>query len=113
MNSVNGSGRYSWSRVKSNRHKLNKVSQVSDDHLVGRLCLLELDAEEIAGRFPKISDGIAAEIALIETELAARARGKRAKPPVVKVEAPFVIEDFASLADLEFVAPLEDDTCEI
>lgn len=71
--------RYAWGPVKTNRHKVNKVGQVNEAHLLGRLALLDLDLTDIitvfgVGPHKAIVDDINAEIKLINDEIARRAR---------------------------------------
>lgn len=104
-------GRYRWTRVRTNRHKVNKRRDVSDAHLVGRRALLELDHKEVGTSFPLISDAIVEEIAMIDDEIALRAAGK-SKPTKLVAEAPHEWEDFESLASLEHTTMPEGDPCE-
>jgi len=94
-------GRYSWGRVRTNRHKTNKQRDVSDAHLDGRLSLLELDLEELGNQFPVVSEGIKAEIKLIQSEIRIRKAGGHKPSPPVLPEAPHEWDHFDSLADLE------------
>lgn len=109
QNSGTSSGRYAWTRVKSNRHKVNKRRDVSDAHLVGRLSLLELELEELGDRFPSISDKINAEIEMIRDEIALRASGKSKPSKKEAQEAPFEWEDFDSLAAMQDLTLLDGD----
>lgn len=83
QNSASHSGRYGWTRVKTNRHRVNKRRDVSDAHLEGRIALLALDLEELGDRFPLISEAIVAEMTMISDEQALRAAGKSKPSPVV------------------------------
>jgi hypothetical protein len=100
--------RYTFSAVRTNRHKTNKVRDVSDRHLLGRLALLELDLEELGDQFPHISAKIATEIKMIKHEMRVREQGG---PRPVK-EAPVEVipewDDPQSLFALEDTAMLED-----
>ena len=107
-----GKSRYAYPRVKTNRHKVNKVSAVSDDHLYGRHRILVLDLEELAGRWPSICQAIEAEMEMISKEVDLRSRGGRKPPkPVVQEPTP-EWEDPDSLFELEHTEMLEVDECE-
>ena len=93
------SGRYGWTRVKTNRHKVNKRRDVSDAHLDGRRALLKLDLEELGDRFPAISSLIQAEMDMISDEIALRASGKsKPSPKIPEWEPEYEMGDFESLA---------------
>lgn len=116
QNSEGHSGRYAWTRVKTNRHKTNKRRDVSDAHLVGRLALLELDLKELGDRFPTISAKIEAEMAMISDEIALRASGK-SKPSLIvpEWEPEYEMGDFESLSAVSELTIVEnwEDECEI
>lgn len=112
-NSEASSQRYPFPRVKTNRHKVNKVSVVSDAHLLGRYRSLDLDLEELAGRWPSICQAIEAEMEMISKEVDLRSRGGRKPPKPVVPEAPVEIEDPDSLFALENTAMMEAPECEI
>lgn len=105
-------GRYSWKRVRSNRHKSNKKRDCSVAHLEGRSSLLNLELEELGDQYPTVSARITAEMELIADELALRAAGK-SKP--TEPEAPpeaYDWGDTASLDALEHTELREDTSCE-
>lgn len=112
QNSEGNSGRYGWTRVKTNRHKVNKRRDVSDAHLDGRFALLELDLKELGDRFPTISSRIEAEMAMISDEKAKRASGKSKPSPVVPEFEPEI--DWGTPESLEAVQDLVilEDQCE-
>lgn len=116
QNCESHSGRYGWTRVKTNRHKVNKRRDVSDAHLDGRLALLKLDLEELGDRFPAISAKIVAEMDMISDEIALRASGKSKPSPVVPEWEPEyemgTFESLSAVSDLTILTDVEDE-CEI
>lgn len=81
-----------WPKVQSNRHKANKKSAVSIEHLTNRAALLSWNLLDITRSFDlhghrPVLRAIANELSVIEAELVLRAkpsRKKKATPEVVE-----------------------------
>lgn len=109
QNSGLHSGRYGWTRVKTNRHKTNKRRDVSLAHLEGRFGVLQKDLEELGDQFPLISEKIVAEMTMISDEQALRAAGKSKPSPVVpEFEPELEWGDLDSLEAVKDLTILED-----
>lgn len=100
------SSRYAWGPVRTNRHKTNKKSKVSAEHLAGRLELLRLDLLDISRDFDLIGHRVTlrnlnAEMTLIEEEIALRSLPQKPKKPrTPKKVATLEVEGLDALAEL-------------